>query len=103
MAYEVEWAESAVAGLAEAVEYISRDSPSYAASLATQADRAASSLSEFPRRGRIVREYHDSAVREIPVGKSYRLIYRVGVHSVSIIAFVHSARDMAKFVEESMQ
>ena len=103
MAYEIEWAESAVAGLSEAVDYISRDSPSYAASLAVQADRAASSLSEFPRRGRLVREYHHPAVREIPVGKSYRLIYRVEAHSVSIIAFVHSARDLAKFVEDSTQ
>ena len=48
MAYEVEWAESALAGLVEAVEYIARDSPSYAASLAILADRAASSLSELP-------------------------------------------------------
>jgi plasmid stabilization system protein ParE len=92
-----------VAGLAEAVEYIARDSPSYAASLAVRADRAASSLSEFPHRGRLVREYHDPAVREIFVGKSYRLIYRVEEHTLSIIAFVHTARDLAQFVEESTQ
>lgn len=103
MAYEIEWAESAVAGLVEAVEYIARDSPSYAASLAVQADRAASSLSEFPRRGRLVHEYQDPAVREIFVGKSYRLIYRIGAQRVSIIAFVHTSRDLAKFVEDATQ
>jgi toxin ParE1/3/4 len=101
VAYEIEWAESAVAGLTEAVEYIARDSPSYAASLAILAYRAASSLSELPHRGRRVREYHDPDVRELVVGKSYRLIYRVGPQIVSVIAFVHAARDLAKFVQES--
>lgn len=39
MAYEIEWAESALAGLTEAVEYIARDSPSYAAkTYATKSD-----------------------------------------------------------------
>ena len=70
MAYEIEWAESAIAAFAEAVEYIARDSPSYAASLAVRAEHAASSLSELPHRGRRVREYNDPAVREIFVGKS---------------------------------
>jgi plasmid stabilization system protein ParE len=99
VAYDIEWAESALEGLTEAVEYIARDSPSYAASLAIQADRAAASLSEMPHRGRRVREYHDPDVRELFVGKSYRLIYRVGTHVVSIIAFVHTARDLAKYVQ----
>ena len=103
MAYEIEWAESAITGLAEAVEYIARDSPSYAASLAVRAERAASSLSEMPHRGRHVHEYNDPAVREIFVGKSHRLIYRVESHVVSIIAFVHTARDLAKFIAESTQ
>jgi plasmid stabilization system protein ParE len=103
VAYEIEWADSAVAGLSEAIEYIARDSPSYAASLAIQADRAASSLSELPRRGRLVREYDDPAVREIIVGKSYRLIYRVEESRISVIAFVHTARDLAKFVDETTQ
>lgn len=103
MAYEIRWAESAIAGLAEAVEYIARDSPSYAASLAVRAERAASSLSELPHRGRLVREYHDPAVREIFVGKSYRLIYRVETYVVSIIAFIHTARDLAKFIADSSQ
>ena len=103
MAYEVEWADSAVAGLTEAVDYIARDSPSYAASLAVRADRAARSLSELPHRGRRVREYNDPDVREIFVGKSYRLIYRIEARVVSIIAFIHTARDLSKYIEESTQ
>jgi toxin ParE1/3/4 len=101
VAYEVEWAESALAGLTEAVEYIARDSPSYAASLAVRADQAASSLRELAHRGRPVREYRDAAVRELIVSRKYRLIYRVSAIKVSIIAFVHASRDLAVFVEET--
>jgi toxin ParE1/3/4 len=99
VAHEVGWAESALAGLTEAVEYIARDSPSYAASLAVRADQAALSLSEFPSRGRIVREYRDHAVRELIVSSKYRLIYRIAANKVSVIAFVHTARDLAALVE----
>jgi plasmid stabilization system protein ParE len=78
VAIEVVWAESALTTLSEAIEYIAKDSPSYAATLAVQADRAAASLQELPHRGRHVPEFGDENVREIPAGKSYRLIYKTG-------------------------
>ncbi len=101
MAYEVEWTESALAGLTEAVEYIARDSLSYAASLLVRADHAAITLCEFPNRGSLVREYRDPAVRELIVSSKYRLIYRVFRTKVSVIAFVHTSRDLAAFVDET--
>ena len=102
MAYEIEWAESAIAGLLEAVEYIAKDSPSYAAALAVRAERSAASLNELPHRGRRVREYNDPNVRELIVS-NHRLIYRVGSDIITVIAFVHTARDLPSFVEESTQ
>lgn len=102
MAHEVAWAESALVGLTEAVEYIARDSPSYAASLAVRADQAAISLRELANRGRLVREYRDPAVRELIVSGKYRLVYRVSDTRVSIIAFVHTSRDLAAFVQETI-
>jgi plasmid stabilization system protein ParE len=102
VAHEVEWAESALTALLEAIEYIARDSPSYAATLAVKADRAATSLSVFPNRGRHVAEYRDPAIREIPVS-SYRLIYRVSTSVVHVIGFVHKARDLAALVDEPPQ
>ena len=39
-------------------------------------------------------EYRDSAIRELFVD-SYRLIYRVFGDTVTIVAFVHGARDLA--------
>ena len=94
MAYEIEWAESAVVTLLDAVEYIARASPSYAAALAVRAERAAASLSELPERGRLVEEFDDPAVREIAVDR-YRLIYRVQRSRVMILALVHKSRDLA--------
>jgi toxin ParE1/3/4 len=102
VAYEIEWAESAVGTLLDAIEYIARDSPSYAAALAVRAERAAASLSDFPDRGRRVGEFDDPAVREIPVN-SYRLIYRVQPGRVMMLAFVHKSRDLASLLGNEPQ
>ena len=62
-----------------------------------KAERAAGALSDLPHRGRLVPEYQDPEVREIPIG-SYRLIYRIGDSRIVIIAFVHTRRDLASLV-----
>ena len=102
MAHEIVWAESAVTSLLDAIEYIARDSPSYAAAFAVKADRIAASLDEFPERGRRVPEFDDPAVREIPVS-SHRLIYRVSERRVLLLAFVHKSRDLATLLEDTEQ
>jgi toxin ParE1/3/4 len=102
MAYEVGWSESAIASLIDAVEYIARDSPSYAAAFAVRAERAAASLDLFPKRGRRVPEFKDPAVRELSIG-SHRLIYRAGTNRVLLLAFVHKARDLAVLAEDTTQ
>ena len=102
MAYVIEWTESAVASLIDAIEYIARDSPSYAAAFAVRAERAAASLDMFPERGRHVAEFSDAAVRELSVG-SHRLIYRVGVNRVLLLAFVHKSRDLGSLMSDSTQ
>lgn len=99
MAYEVIWTESAAGDLIEAVEFVARDSPSYAATLATRAVAAADSLQALPHRGHRVREYRDPDVRELIVGRSYRLIYRVLGTKVTIAAFVHVARDLEGLIQ----
>ena len=96
------WAESALVSLIDAIEYIARDSPSYAAAFASRAELAAASLAEFPDRGRRVGEFEDPAVRELIVG-SYRLIYRVRATQVLILALVHKSRDLAGLMEADPQ
>jgi toxin ParE1/3/4 len=86
----------------EAIEYLERDSPSYAAALAFRAERAAASLETFPDRGRRVGEFDDPAVRELIVD-SYRLIYRVRTTKIVILAFVHKARNLASLLNTEPQ
>lgn len=102
MAHEIEWTESAVGSLLDTLEFIARDSPSYAAAFAVRAERAAFSLSDFPDRGRRVGEFDDPDVRELIVD-SYRLIYRVRPSRVVILAFVHKSRDLAGLLSGETQ
>ncbi len=102
MAYSISWTEGAISSVAEAAEYIAKDSPSYAAALIAKAEGAANSLSQFPERGRIVPEYGDTTIRELFVGR-YRLIYRIHAKTVTIIAFVHGARDLAALLPDIEQ
>jgi plasmid stabilization system protein ParE len=102
MAHEIVWTESAVASLIDTIEYIARDSPSYAAAFAIRAERAAASLDRFPERGRRVPEFNDSAVRELP-GRQSPLIYRVGANRVVLLAFVHRSRDLAAVLDDATQ
>jgi len=94
VAYSIVWTDAALSSIVEAAEYIAKDSPSYAATLITRSEYAANSLAAFPKRGRVVPEYRDSAIRELFVD-SYRLIYRISHDTVTIVAFVHGARDLA--------
>jgi toxin ParE1/3/4 len=91
VARRVAWTESAWHELECAATFIARDSPRYAAALVDDARTAARSLRNFPRRGRIVPEVPDDAVRELFV-KSYRLIYEIRDGGVIILAFLHGAR-----------
>jgi toxin ParE1/3/4 len=100
MATEIKWAESAIQALEEAEEYIAKDSVVYAAALLAGAEKAAESLTRFPRRGRTVPEYGDPDIREIFVG-SDRLIFRISETQVRIVAFVHGARDLEKLIQET--
>jgi toxin ParE1/3/4 len=76
----------------DAAKYIALDSPAAARRLAADAVRAGESLSELSERGRVVPELNDPRYRELLVG-AYRLVYRVDDEHVSIVAFVHGARD----------
>ncbi|MBI4614346.1 MAG: type II toxin-antitoxin system RelE/ParE family toxin [Planctomycetes bacterium] len=78
---------------------IARDSPSGAIRVLTRALGGAASLSTFAERGRVVPEVGESALRELLV-YHHRLLYRVYEDRVVIRAFLHSARDFAKWRRE---
>jgi len=93
---QVIWAESARDALDEVIAYISQDSRQAAVRVLETALEAAARLATFPERGRVVPEMNDPTIREVFVHR-YRLLYRVDDERVVIVAFLHGARDFAKW------
>lgn len=94
MARRVAWTETAWRDLEHVADYISDDSPGYAAALVRRIRDQARSLAELAERGRIVPELQQPAVRELVVG-SYRLIYEISEEDVYVLGLIHGARDLA--------
>jgi plasmid stabilization system protein ParE len=93
---EVIWTESARDALDEVIAYISQDGQQAAVHVLETALSAADGLATLSERGRVVPETNDPAIREIFVFR-YRLMYRVEGEQVVIVAFVHGARDFARW------
>ncbi len=83
---------SAWKDLEQLAEFLSRDSPIYAASFVREVRDAARSLNRFSQRDRIVPEYSDPDIRELFV-RSYRLIYRISREQVEILSFIQGHRN----------
>ena len=96
----VAWTREGRRTLEEVVSYLFEDSPAGARQVLSEALQAAVSLSTLSERGRVVPELSDPSVREIFVHR-YRLMYRVSEETVFVLAFVHGARDFAKWQRES--
>ncbi|HLQ78406.1 MAG TPA: type II toxin-antitoxin system RelE/ParE family toxin [Terriglobia bacterium] len=75
---------------------MAQDSLSAAKRLLENALHAAESLSVLSERGRIIPEMQQPNIRELFVGR-YRLMYEVFEAKVEILAFIHGARDFAKW------
>ncbi len=95
MARQVRWSHEAATDLESIAEYISKDSPYYAASFVGEFLAAASSLDRFSTRGRVVSEVGDDTVRELLV-KGYRLLFKLGDGFVLILAVIHGRRDLGR-------
>jgi toxin ParE1/3/4 len=93
---KVIWTKQGYSTLDEALAHIAQDSLTAAQQLLESALDSAESLSIFDERGRIVPELQQPSVREIFVQR-YRLIYEVFEAKVEILAFIHGARDFAKW------
>jgi plasmid stabilization system protein ParE len=91
----VRWTVGARDDLREITEYISGDSPVYAAAMAGRILAAVRRLRRFPELGRVVPEYDDRTIRELIVG-SYRVVYRIVGQTVGIVAVVHGARELLR-------
>lgn len=61
--------------------------------------QVAASLSTLSERGRVVPELNNPSIRETFVFR-YRLMYRVDDTTVVVVAFLHGARDFAKWRQQ---
>lgn len=99
MAWIVHWTEIAWSDLESIAEYIAKDSSHYAAVFVHDVKLAARSLCCFAKRGRVVPELSEPAIRELII-RNYRLIYKISDNNVHIIAFVHGSRDIHSFLDD---
>jgi toxin ParE1/3/4 len=85
------WTGPALADLRPIIEYVARDSPTYAERLGTRLVASTRRLRDFPLSGRLVPEFQDEAIREILCG-SYRIIYVVREEACFVTAVIHASR-----------
>lgn len=89
------WTKSAVVNLENIKNYISQDSTYYAIEFTEKIIGAVEKLNAFPRLGREVPEIRKENIREIIYG-NYRILYRVDIEVLYIIAIIHAARDLTR-------
>lgn len=89
------WTKSAVLNLENIKNYISQDSQYYAIELTEKIIGAVEKLSIFPRLGREVPEIKKENIRELIYG-NYRILYRIDLEILYIIAIIHAARDLSR-------
>ena len=92
----VVWSLSAQRGLEDVLAYIAGNSLDGARLVARRALEAADSFASLSERGRVVPEIQDPAIRETFV-YSYRLMYHVSGTRITIVAFIHGARDFERW------
>jgi plasmid stabilization system protein ParE len=88
---EVSWSPEATDDLESIAEYIARDSEFYARAVVSEVLKVARSIGSFPLIGRMVPEIENEAIRERFV-YSYRLVYRIEISSILIVAVIHGKR-----------
>lgn len=72
-------------------DFVSRESLQNAGMLIEKIILKIDTLSSFPERGKIVKEFSDPAIREISVYK-FRVIYKISPRILRIITIHHSSR-----------
>lgn len=93
MAHRVIWSDDTVEDLQQISDYIARDSGHYSRVVVRRILESTRRLSRYPRIGRVVPEVGDESFREILV-YSFRVIYRVDEHRVTIEAIAHGKQDV---------
>lgn len=73
------------------IDFISKDSPSYAKIFTKNILKSIQHLKKYPKMGRIVPEANDENIREL-LFKNYRIIYFIKEDTIEIYSFLHGNR-----------
>lgn len=90
----MKWSEPAKQDLKQIFDFIARDTDRYAHKVTMEIVDRSEGLGRFPEMGKSLPEMNDPSIRELPI-YSYRLIYRVSLSEVVILAIVHSRRELS--------
>ena len=99
MGRKVVWTDPAADDVVETVEYIARDSPSFAATLAQRICDAGDSLEELSERGQPYPDPAYPGFRELIVGP-YLLVYEVEDERVVIHGVIHGSRQVERVLRK---
>ena len=91
---EIHWTETAESHLDAIYNYISLDSPRYAAQLIDRIISRSQQIADFPLSGRRVPEYEMDQIREVIEG-SYRIIYYIKPDQITVLAVIHGRRNIS--------
>lgn len=92
------FAEPAARDLEDIIDYISLDSPKAAEGVYRAIVTAAGRLKDFPESGHPGRA---SGTRELSIAAlPYIIVYEVGGETVTVLAVIHGARDLARALKE---
>ena len=87
------WTAHAIRQLRHIHNHIAHDSPIYAKRVSDALVRKTLLLEDLPRLGRVVPEFEDQSIREIPM-YSYRIIYELKTNHIDVLAVIHKRRNL---------
>ena len=87
------WSEPAKADLRSIHDFIAHDSRYYAKKVTQDIREKTELLDRLKMAGMKVPELNDESIRELPL-YSYRIIYKIMVQDISVLAVVHKRRNL---------
>ena len=102
--YQIVWAGVAESDLKGIIYFMAIDSPANALKILKKIKQSASSLYNFPERGRVVPELRDQGIftyRELIV-PPWRIIYRISAKDVYVLSVLDSRRNVEDILLERL-
>lgn len=90
---KVYWTNNALNHLDLIYHYIEPTSAIYARRMVDKITSKSIQIANHPLSGKVIREYQLENIREV-FAKPYRIIYRITINQIDVLAVVHSAMNV---------